>query len=137
MRQTNHELSKEIIEEAIKEKAGVIVLEDLTNIRKRIRGGKRLRTRLHRWGFKQLQTFIQYKAESKGLKVTYINPAYSSQECSVCGCLGVRKKHLFSCMCGNQQHADLNASRNHCRFAFSTLEATCAVDRTQVVALKS
>jgi putative transposase len=134
MRQTNHELSKKIIQEALREKAGVIVLEDLTNIRKRIKGGKRQRTRLHRWGFNQLQTFIQYKAEANGLRVMYINPAYSSQECSLCGCLGVREKHLFRCMCGNQQHADLNASRNHCRFALGTPKATCAVNRTQVVA---
>ena len=136
MRQTNHELSKEIVEEAIREKAGIIVLEDLTNIRKRIKGGKRLKTRLHRWGFRQLQTFIQYKAEAKGLRVMYINPAYSSQECSLCGCLGVRERHLFTCLCGNQQHADLNASRNHCRFALGTPKATCAVNRTQVVVLK-
>jgi putative transposase len=137
MKQTNHKLSKEIVEEAIKEKAGIIVLEDLTNIRKRIRGGKRLRTRLHRWGFRQLQTFIEYKAEAKGLSIVYVNPAYSSQECSVCGCLGVRKRHQFTCLCGNQQHADLNASRNLCRFALGTPGATCAVNRTQVVALKS
>lgn len=132
MKHVNHELSKEIIQEAIEQKAGVIVLEDLTNIRKRIKAGKRVRTRLHRWGFRQLQTFIQYKAEARGLCVLYVNPAYSSQECSVCGSLGVRERHLFKCSCGNQQHADWNASRNLCRFALGTLEATCAVNRTQV-----
>jgi len=135
MRQTNHILSKEIVQEAIDQNAGVIVLEDLTNIRKRIKGGKRLRTRLHRWSFRQLQQFIQYKAEAKGLSVLYVNPAYSSQECSVCGYLGVRTKHLFTCSCGNQQHADWNASRNLCRFALGTPKATCAVNRTQVAAL--
>ena len=134
MRQINHELSKEMVREAMKQKAGVIVLEDLKNIRKRIRGGKRMRTRLHRWGFRQLQMFIQYKAEAQGLRVLYVSPAYSSQECSVCGCVGVRQKHLFTCLCGNQQHADGNASRNLCRFAGSTLPATCAVSRTQVAA---
>ena len=86
MKHVNHKLSKQIVQEAIEQKAGVIVLEDLTNIRKRIKAGKRMRTRLHRWGFRQLQTFIEYKAESKGLSVLYVNPAYSSQTCSVCGC---------------------------------------------------
>lgn len=135
MRHTNHGLSKEIVEEAIENKAGIIVLEDLTNIRSRIKGGKRLRTRLHRWSFRQLQTFVEYKAASKGLSVLYVNPAYSSQECSQCGCLGVRERHLFKCSCGNQQHADLNASRNLCRFALGTPKATCAVNRTQVAML--
>ena len=132
MRHVNHELSKQIVRDAIEQKAKVIILEDLTNIRERIKAGKRLRTRLHRWGFRQLQTSIQYKAEAKGLSVLYVNPAYSSQTCSVCGCLGVRERHLFKCSCGNQQHADCNASRNLCRFVSGTPEATCAVNRTQV-----
>ena len=137
MRQTNHELSKKIVQEAIKQEVGIIVLEDLTNIRKRIQGGKRMRTRLHRWGFRQLQTFIQYKAEANGLSFLYVNPSYSSQECSSCGCLGVRERHLFQCFsCGNQQHADCNASRNLCRFARGIPQATCDVNRTQVAAVK-
>ena len=132
MKHINHELSKNIIQEAIEQNAGVIVLEELTNIRKRIKAGKRVRTRLHRWGFRQLQMFVQYKAEAKGLSVLYVNPAYSSQLCSVCGCLGVRERHLFKCLCGNQQHADWNASQNLCRFASGTPKATCVVNRTQV-----
>jgi transposase len=77
---------------------------------------------------------IEYKAESLGLSVKYVNPAYSSQECSLCGCLGVRQRHLFKCSCGNQQHSDLNASRTLCRFAQPIGYATCAVNRTQVAA---
>jgi len=130
----NHNLSKAIIQEAKKTGAGVIVLEDLTNIRKRIRGGSRLRTRLHRWPFRQLQMFVQYKAEREGIGVSYVNPAYSSQLCSSCGSLGVRERHLFKCTCGNQQHSDWNASLNLCRFAESIGSATCAVNRTQVAA---
>ncbi len=89
-----------------------------------------MRSRLHRWAFRQLQVMIQYKAESRGLHVIYVNPAYSSQECSQCGCLGVRQRHHFKCLCGHQQHSDLNASRNLCRFAQSIGRATCAVNRT-------
>lgn len=130
MKYMNHEVSKNIVKEAVAQDAGVIVLENLKNIRKRIKGGKRIRTRLHRWAFFQLQTFIQYKAEQKGLKVLYVNPAYSSQTCSFCGLIGVRSRHLFQCSCGNRQHSDLNASRNLCQFALSIGSATCAVNRT-------
>lgn len=132
MRHINHELSKKIVDEAIQQRAGVIVLEDLVNIQKRIKVGKRMRIRLHRWSFRQFQTFVQYKAEAKGISIMYVNPAYSSQICSNCGCLGDRERHLFKCSCGNQQHADWNASRNLCRFASGTPEAMCAVNRTQV-----
>ncbi len=41
MRHVNHELSKQIVQEAIDRKASVIVLEDLTNIRKRIKAGNK------------------------------------------------------------------------------------------------
>jgi IS605 OrfB family transposase len=134
IKQINHEVSKGIIVEAEKQKAGIIVLEDLTHIRARIRAGKKVRSRLHRWPFRQLQTMIEYKAQSRGLRVLFVNPAYTSQSCSQCECLGVRSGHHFKCSCGNQQHSDLNASRNLCRFAQPIGRATCAVNRTQVAA---
>jgi len=131
----NHIVSKQVIQEAIKKEVGTIVMEDLTNIRKRIRAGKKVRSRLHRWSFHQLQTLIQYKAESHGLKVLYVNPAYTSQTCSLCNRLGERDRHLFKCFCGNKQHSDLNASRNLCKFAQSIGRATCTVNCTQVAAI--
>lgn len=130
MKHMNHRVSKAIVQEAVNINAGMIAMEDLKNIRKRIKGGLRMRTRLHRWSFHQLQVMIQYKAEAKGIKVLFVHPAYSSQECSECGQLGIRQRHTFKCLCGHQQHADLNASRNHCRFAQSLGRATCAVIRT-------
>ncbi|MCL1597533.1 IS200/IS605 family accessory protein TnpB-related protein, partial [Parasutterella secunda] len=48
----NHVVSKSIVEQAAKQKAKVIVLEDLTHIRDRVRAGKRVRSRLHRWSFR-------------------------------------------------------------------------------------
>lgn len=126
----NHNVSKRIIQEAMNTQAGMIVMEDLTHIRKRIKAGKKVKSRLHRWAFYQLQTMIQYKAEGLGLQVLYVNPAYSSQICSHCDQTGKRNRHLFTCSCGNQQHSDLNASRNLCRFAQSIGRATCTVNCT-------
>ncbi len=134
MRHVNHQLSNETIKEANKIGANVLILEDLKNIRQRIRGSKRMRTRLHRWSFAQFQTLLEYKAQAHGLGVMYINPAYTSQTCSSCGYLGERHRHRFTCNCGNQRHSDLNASRTLCRFALSADRATCAVNRTHVAA---
>jgi putative transposase len=109
----NHQISKEIVEDAKKANAFVIVMEDLTNIRENIRAEKRVRTRLHRWPFRQLQTFIAYKAEAAGIAVRYENPAYTSVTCSQCLSMGERKKYQFKCSnCGLLAHADCNASRN-------------------------
>jgi IS605 OrfB family transposase len=113
----NHEISKAIVAEALSSGASEIRMEDLTHIRERIKAGKRVRTRLHRWAFRQLQDFVAYKAQGAGLAVVYINPAYTSQTCSVCGEIGKRVKHSFSCSCGNRAHSDVNASRNIAWFA--------------------
>ncbi len=115
----NHEVSKAIVAEAVKSGAGEVRMEDLTNIRTNIKAGRRIRTRLHRWAFRQLQDFVAYKAQGAGLAVVYINPAYTSKTCSVCGAIGKRAKHSFSCSCGTKRHSDVNAAVNIAWFAES------------------
>src|SRR5579885_3592151 len=66
VRHVNHEVSKKIIEEALQNDVGTIVMEELTNIRRRIQGGKRIRSRLHRWAFNQMRTFVEYKVQACG-----------------------------------------------------------------------
>jgi IS605 OrfB family transposase len=132
VKHVNHEVSKAIVAEAVKNECSTITMEDLTNIRKRIRAGKRMRSRLHRWAWAQLQTFIAYKSEATGIRVEFVNPAYTSQTCSVCGCLGVRVKHRFSCTCGSLAHSDLNASRNLAKLGATAVASTGAVNRPNV-----
>jgi putative transposase len=116
VKEKNHVVAKEIVQEALRAGARIIVLEDLTNIRKRIKGNKRLRSRLHRWSFGQLQTFIEYKAAAEGIQTLYVSPAYTSQTCSACAEQGERKRHLFVCSnCGSYQHSDRNAAINLCK----------------------
>ena len=118
VKHVNHDTSKAIVAEALCSGAGEIRMEDLTHIRANIKAGKRVRTRLHRWAFRQLQDFVAYKANGAGLRVVYVNPAYTSQTCSVCGEIGKRERHRFSCpTCGTRLHADGNAARNIAGFA--------------------
>ncbi|MEI3354330.1 MAG: IS200/IS605 family accessory protein TnpB-related protein [Duodenibacillus massiliensis] len=51
----NNVVSKEIVQEAVKRGIKLIALEDLTHIRDHIKAGKRIRSRLHRWSFRELQ----------------------------------------------------------------------------------
>ncbi|MGH6814171.1 MAG: RNA-guided endonuclease TnpB family protein, partial [Hyphomicrobiaceae bacterium] len=115
VRHVNHEVSKAIVAEALSIGATLIALEDLTDIRSRISAGKRVRTRLHRWSFRQLQTFVAYKAAAAGIDSIFVDPAYTSKTCSACGRIGKRQRHRFVCLCGLRAHADLNASRNIAR----------------------
>lgn len=108
----NHQISKQIINSL--NPGDTIVLEDLTGIRnKRLR--KEQRTMINSWSYFQLEQFIIYKANAKGIGVKYIDARYTSQRCSSCGhiCRSNRKQHSFCCKeCGFRLNSDLNASRN-------------------------
>ena len=108
----NHQISKKIIDSL--NPGDTIVLEDLTGIRnKRLR--KEQRIMINNWSFYQLEQFLIYKAQAKGINVIYIDARYTSQRCCSCGyiCRSNRKGHHFECKnCGFQLNADLNGSRN-------------------------
>jgi IS605 OrfB family transposase len=128
----NHETSKAIVAEVLTTGASKITMENLTHIRTRIKVGKRMRGRLHRWAWRQLQAFIEYKASTAGIEVEYVNPAYTSQTCSNCGSIGKRIKHRFECLCGLRAHADLNASRNLARIGEAAVSPRAAVNTPDV-----
>lgn len=95
---------------------GTIVLENLTDIRKRVKARKRQRRRLHSWSFAQLKSFVAYKAENVGTRVVMIDPRHTSQCCSKCGHIHRNNRttqSLFRCAkCEFSLNADLNAAIN-------------------------
>jgi len=104
---TNHNISKRIVDSV--SDGSTIVMEDLSNIRKTARWNKWV----HKWAFRQLQNFVEYKAIRKGCRVVYVNPAYTSKECSVCHNELTRHSGFVVCShCGFSLSVDLNASYN-------------------------
>ncbi len=116
-RQTNHEISKELIGTAL-DSGRSIALEDLTGIRERTNQELRKKTERRRsnsWAFSQLRAFVAYKADDAGLVVHLVPPAYTSQMCHICLHLGERRGKRFACThptCGWHGDADLNGARN-------------------------
>jgi IS605 OrfB family transposase len=115
----NHQISKKIINSL--NSGDTIALERLKGIRDK-KVGKKLRTALNSWNFYQLQQFLTYKALAKGIKVVYVNAAYTSTTCSECGYNHKsNRKNQSTFQCTNPEfgkcrkiklNADLNASRN-------------------------
>jgi len=112
---TNHCISKKLVAKA-KDTSSVIVLEDLSGIRKRATVRKSQRRSQHSWGFYQLRQFVEYKASIAGVPVVYIDPAYTSQECPICHHISRSNRPTrddFSCVCcGFSGPADTIAARN-------------------------
>jgi IS605 OrfB family transposase len=121
-RDCNHSITKQIVAKS----ADIFALEDLKSIRVRSsRKGKHFNQRFNRWAFYQFEQFLVYKAEALGKLVKFVDPRYTSQNCSVCGHKGERKRSAFECgNCGNKQHADLNASINIKNRQLSSLGVT-------------
>ncbi|MDO9540088.1 MAG: transposase [Methanocalculus sp.] len=108
----NHEVSRKIVKMAVEQNA-TIVFEDLSGIRTTKKQAKSFKYSLHSWSFYQLQQYVEYKANMFGIPVVYIDPAYTSQDCSKCNNRGKRTGKLFKCpICGHVDHADVNAAFN-------------------------
>lgn len=117
----NHMVSKRIVEFALKNKAGVINVEDLSFDKKDENFNRLLRN----WSYYELQQMIENKAKKEGIQFNRVNPRLTSQTCSFCGHYeeGQRtKQDVFCCKSptclkgkgrnGYGINADWNASRN-------------------------
>lgn len=115
MQDVNHVVSKQILEFAEEKGIEVIGLEDLSKIRERTKVRRKQRYLHNSWAFRELQSFVEYKAKEKGIAVVYVNPKYTSQTCPRCGHISRnnRKGREFRCeVCGYELNADLIGARN-------------------------
>lgn len=111
----NHKYSSFIVRTALKYGCGVIQMEDLQEIK-----DKTENKFLKDWTYYDLRQKVQYKAEEHGIELRLVNPRYTSQRCSRCGCIDKQNRPkeekgqaFFQCVaCGFRTNADYNASVN-------------------------
>ncbi len=93
----------------------VLVFEDLKmpKVSKKLRVARGMRCRLSQWEHYLIRLNVTSKAQERGMVIEYVNPRYTSQNCSRCGLRGKRKGSRFECPhCGHKDHADRNAAVN-------------------------
>lgn len=113
MKDQDHKISRSIIDFATKNKVGIIRLEQLANIRKTTRTSRKNNHSIHNWSFYRLAQYIEYKANLAGIKVEYVNPAYTSQKCPQCNERNKAKDRRYTCSnCGYECHRDLVGASN-------------------------
>ena len=116
----NHAVAKRLVATALRSHRSLAV-EDLNGIRDRTRhkASRDQRRLLGGWGFFQLRTFLEDKAEAAGIMVYAVDPRHTSQACPACGLIDRKNRPsqaVFACIaCGFAGHADhiaaLNVSR--------------------------
>ncbi len=114
MKDIDHKLSHDIIETAVSHNVKTIKLERLANIHSTTRTSRKNNHSLHEWSFYRLAQYIEYKAKLAGIKVEYVNPAYTSQKCPVCGHVHHANDRNYTCKCGFHIHRDLLGAMNIC-----------------------
>jgi IS605 OrfB family transposase len=100
----------------------VLVFEKLRHIRRSsskklgTSKGKEINHTVNSLAFRMFQSFLEYKCLDRGINVVYVNPAYTSQQCSSCGSINTKRQQTsFRCLdCCLELDADLNGSRNIC-----------------------
>jgi putative transposase len=127
LKDLNHRISKEIVNVARMLECG-IKLERLYSSKSvgRQKQKASFEFSVHNGSFYQLQKMVEAKARKVGVQVIYVNPAFTSKQCSRCGEVGIRKRKRFECpYCGHADHADVNA-------AFNIACASSGADRLHV-----
>ena len=114
MKDIDHKISHDIVKTAVSHDVKVIKIERLANIRSTTRTSRKNNHSLHIWSFYRLAQFIEYKAKLAGIKVEYVNPAYTSQKCPVCGNVHHANDRNYTCSCGFHIHRDLLGAMNIC-----------------------
>lgn len=111
LKETKKKFINKAINDLIKfERPKEIVLEDLKWSKQ---SKMKIGYELSSWDKGYLHERILFKTYENKIKITEVNPAYTSQICSNCSKLGKRKNDTFKCeSCNTVLDADYNASIN-------------------------
>jgi putative transposase len=107
-----HKLSRKLVD-----KYDLIAMEDLNIPAMQAAGLPGLNKLIGESAWTKLEQMISYKAEDAGKKLVLVDPANTSQTCSKCGHVNIKKLKLkdriFVCEnCGHKENRDFNASKN-------------------------
>lgn len=116
MRDLNHKISREIVDTVAENGGAIIKVERLLGIRERTKATRKVNRMVNSWTFRELITFITYKAVKLGILVVEVDPRQTSRTCPECvhAHKGNRPTQSeFKCQkCGYTANADYVASRN-------------------------
>lgn len=110
--EVSHTAAKRLVTFAESVDARVVVMENLTGIRKSKKPTHhKQRARNHRWAFAQTMFSITYGLAAKGIGIEFVSPRDTSRTCPVCGYVEKANRNGLKFLCKSCKHED-NADRN-------------------------
>ncbi len=118
-----------------------LIVENLKNVKHKSKGRirKEFMNKLQRWIYSYFLSRLSQSCEVVGVQCHKVDPAYTSQKCSVCNYIHKesRKGEIFLCVnCGHTEDADFNASKNILN-RFTLQESSDSVKERYAFALSS
>jgi len=113
---TNYFINRDLCLDSTKE----LIIENLTGLKQGEKGKKRkirksFMNKLQRWSYAKCVKKLEMLCEENRVLLTRVDPAFTSQRCSVCGFADKKSRHgeRFLCVdCGKLLDADYNAAVN-------------------------
>lgn len=93
----------------------LVVVEDLKNVKHKSKLSKKFNNKLQYWSYKQVLDKLAIRSEEEGFYLLSVNPAYTSQTCSLCGVVDKNNRNgeIYQCTsCGLLIDADTNGAMN-------------------------
>jgi putative transposase len=108
IRDLEHKISRAVVETAVEQKAGTIVLGDVRDVADGVDCGAQHNQRMSQWNHGKIREYVKYKAVAEGIAVKLEDEAYTSQTCPCCGQRHKPKGRRYRCpACGFQAHRDV------------------------------
>ena len=108
LRDMDHKISRAVVDTAVEQKAGTIVMGDVRDVADGVDCGSQHNQRMSQWDHGKVRQYITYKAEADGIDVKLVDEADTSQTCPHCGQRHKPKGRRYRCpACGFQAHRDV------------------------------
>jgi putative transposase len=108
MRDMEHKISRAIVDTAVAQQAGTIVIGDVRDIADGVDKGAKHNQKMSQWNHGKIRRYVQYKAAAEGIKVELVDEKYTTQTCPSCGHCHKPRGREYQCpSCGFQAHRDV------------------------------
>lgn len=107
-----HKITSHFVNWCLSNGIGTIAVGDIRKIREKINYNNIANQKIHQWVYGKLLKILEEKTKFLGIKLVYVNEAYTSKTCPVCGKQNTVKDRRYKCTCGFKFHRDIVGAIN-------------------------